>query len=91
MARPEDKTVLVVDDEEDVREYFAMALEDAGFNVLRAANGNEALERIREKTPDFISLDLVMPEKSGIRLLRATSEQRVEEDSLRGGHGPRAR
>jgi CheY-like chemotaxis protein len=59
----------VVDDEEDVREYFAMALEDAGFKVLRAENGNEALERIREKTPDFISLDLVMPEKSGIRLL----------------------
>jgi len=69
MAKPEDKTVLVVDDEEDVREYFAMALEDAGFNVLRAENGNEALDRIREKTPDFISLDLVMPEKSGIRLL----------------------
>jgi len=69
MAKPQDKTVLVVDDEEDVREYFAMALEDAGFNVLRAENGNEALERIREKTPDFISLDLVMPEKSGIKLL----------------------
>jgi CheY-like chemotaxis protein len=69
MAKPEDKTVLVVDDEEDVREYFAMALEDAGFNVLRAENGNEALERIKAKTPDFISLDLVMPEKSGIRLL----------------------
>ena len=30
MAKPEDKTVLVVDDEEDVREYFSMALEDAG-------------------------------------------------------------
>ena len=69
MAKPQDKTVLVVDDEEDVREYFSMALEDAGFNVLRAGNGNEALERIREKTPDFISLDLVMPEKSGIKLL----------------------
>jgi CheY-like chemotaxis protein len=69
MAKPEDKTVLVVDDEEDVREYFAMALEDAGFDVLRAENGNEALDRIREKTPDFISLDLVMPEKSGIKLL----------------------
>ena len=69
MVKPEDKTVLVVDDEEDVREYFSMALEDAGFNVLRAGNGNEALERIREKTPDFISLDLVMPEKSGIKLL----------------------
>jgi CheY-like chemotaxis protein len=69
MARPEDKTILVVDDEEDVREYFAMALEDAGFDVQRAENGNEALERIKEKTPDFISLDLVMPEKSGIKLL----------------------
>jgi CheY-like chemotaxis protein len=69
MARPEEKTVLVVDDEEDVREYFAMALEDAGFDVQRAGNGNEALERIKERTPDFISLDLVMPEKSGIKLL----------------------
>jgi CheY-like chemotaxis protein len=69
VAKPEDKTVLVVDDEEDVREYFAMALEDAGFNVLRAENGNEALDRIKQKTPDFISLDLVMPEKSGIKLL----------------------
>lgn len=69
MARPEEKTVLVVDDEEDVREYFAMALEDAGFDVQRAENGNEALERIKEKIPDFISLDLVMPEKSGIKLL----------------------
>jgi CheY-like chemotaxis protein len=69
MAKPEDKTVLVVDDEEDVREYFAMALEDAGFDVLRAENGNEALDRIKQKAPDFISLDLVMPEKSGIKLL----------------------
>jgi CheY-like chemotaxis protein len=69
MAKPEDKTILVVDDEEDVREYFAMALEDAGFDVQRAENGNVALERIKEKTPDFISLDLVMPEKSGIKLL----------------------
>ena len=77
MARPEDKTVLVVDDEEDVREYFAMALEDAGFDVQRAENGNEALERIREKTPDFISLDLVMPEKSGIKLLYELRQDKV--------------
>ncbi|MCP4600463.1 MAG: response regulator [Proteobacteria bacterium] len=69
MTKPEEKTVLVVDDEEDVREYLAMALEDAGFNVQMAANGNEALEKIKERAPDFISLDLVMPEKSGIKLL----------------------
>ena len=69
MNKPEDKTVLVVDDEEDVLEYLAMALEDAGFNVQRAGDGNEALLRIKEKVPDFISLDLVMPGKSGIKLL----------------------
>jgi CheY-like chemotaxis protein len=69
MPRPEEKTVLVVDDEEDVRDYLEMALEDAGFQVQTASNGNEALDRIREKVPDFISLDLVMPEKSGMKLL----------------------
>jgi CheY-like chemotaxis protein len=76
MARPEDKTVLVVDDEEDVREYLAMALEDAGFQVVRAADGNEALARIAERIPDFISLDLVMPGKSGIKLLHELRRNR---------------
>jgi len=69
MPRPEDKTILVVDDEDDVRDYFADILKDAGFNVVTAADGEEALERVREKPPDFISLDLVMPRKSGIKFL----------------------
>lgn len=69
MTTPQDKTVLVVEDEVDVRDYFADILRDAGFNVVTAANGEEALERVREKTPDFISLDLVMPKKSGIKFL----------------------
>jgi len=69
MTEPEEKYILVVDDEEDVREYLAMALEDAGFVVERAADGNEALKKIKARVPDFISLDLVMPGKSGIKLL----------------------
>ena len=69
MARPEDKTILVVDDEEDVLDYLSTTLRKAGFNVVTARNGNEGLERVREKTPDFISLDLVMPGKSGIKFL----------------------
>jgi CheY-like chemotaxis protein len=69
MTRPEDKTVLVVDDEEDIREYLSTILEDTGFNVVTAADGQEALERVRTSVPDFISLDLVMPRKSGIRFL----------------------
>ena len=69
MPKPQDKTILIVDDEEDVRDYFADILRDAGFNVMTAADGEEALERVREKPPDFISLDLVMPRKSGIKFL----------------------
>jgi CheY-like chemotaxis protein len=69
MARPEDKIVLIVDDEPDIVIYLQTALEDAGFNVMTAGDGEEALEKIRVRKPDFISLDLVMPRKSGIRLL----------------------
>jgi CheY-like chemotaxis protein len=76
MARPEDKTVLIVDDEQDVRDYLSMILEDAGFNVVTAVDGADALERIEEQIPDFISLDLVMPNKSGIKLLHELRRKR---------------
>jgi CheY-like chemotaxis protein len=69
MARAADKNVLVVDDEPGVREYLAQILRDAGFNVLTAEDGDKALEIIRAQKPDFISLDLVMPRKSGHKLL----------------------
>ncbi len=69
MARAEDKTILVVDDEPDVRLFLQTALEDAGFNVLTAEDGDAALDIIKDRKPDFISLDLVMPKRSGPRLL----------------------
>lgn len=69
MVRAEDKTILVVDDEPSVRDYLRMVLEDARFNVVTAPDGEKALKIIRERKPDFISLDLVMPGKSGHKLL----------------------
>jgi CheY-like chemotaxis protein len=69
MERAEDKTILVVDDEPNVREYLAALLKDAGFQVVTAVDGEEALKLIKEKKPDFISLDLIMPKKSGHKLL----------------------
>jgi two-component system alkaline phosphatase synthesis response regulator PhoP len=69
MERAADKTILVVDDEPNVRQYLATVLEDAGFRVLSAGDGEEALEIIKQSAPDFISLDLIMPRKSGHRLL----------------------
>jgi CheY-like chemotaxis protein len=76
MAEPRDKTILIVDDEPDVRRYFQQLLEDAGFNVVTACDGNEALERVRERAPDFISLDLVMPGKTGIKFFHELRRNR---------------
>jgi CheY-like chemotaxis protein len=69
LRRPDEVTVLVVDDEPDVVTYLSSVLEDAGLNVLTAYDGDQALEILRERGADLISLDLVMPRKSGIRLL----------------------
>ena len=69
MSTPAQKTILVVDDEPDVRMFFETALDDAGFNVMTAANGQEALNLLLEKKPDLITLDLVMPGMTGAKFL----------------------
>ncbi|MEJ2369164.1 MAG: response regulator [Acidobacteriota bacterium] len=68
MAKPGDKKVLVVDDEEDVVFFLSTALEDAGFRVETASSVDEALRSIKAAPPDFVSLDMVLPGKSGIVL-----------------------
>ncbi len=62
------KKVLVVDDEADVRNFLSAALIEAGFDVVTAEDGDAALEKIKMQIPDLISLDLVMPHKSGAKL-----------------------
>lgn len=69
MTNVRGKTVLVVDDEPNVRDYLGSVLVDAGFGVLKAEDGEIALAMIREQKPDLISLDLIMPKKSGHKLL----------------------
>ncbi|RJP24093.1 MAG: response regulator [Candidatus Omnitrophota bacterium] len=64
-----EKTVLVVDDEENLRLYLQTVLEDAGFSVVTAVDGLDALEKVKANPPDAISLDLVMPKKSGFKFL----------------------
>jgi DNA-binding response OmpR family regulator len=70
------KKILVVDDEKDVREFLKMALVEAGFEVVLAEDGNVALEKIKKEIPDLISLDLVMPHKSGAKLHRELSKHK---------------
>lgn len=64
------KTILVVDDEDDVRNYLKTALEDAGFKVVTASDGFEALDQVQKEKPDLVSLDLVMPRRSGAKFYR---------------------
>ncbi len=76
MAKASDFQVLVVDDEDDIRAYLSVALEDAGFRVSTASSGREALEAVKRERPAFISLDLVMPGGSGIAFLHELRRHR---------------
>ena len=68
------KTVLVVDDDPDAVDFFVTVLEDNGYKTVSARDGNEALDRIEERIPDLITLDVTMPEKSGVGVYRKLKE-----------------
>jgi len=63
------KNVLVADDTRSIRETARLLLTGAGFNVLMAADGIEAMKQIKEHNPDLILLDLLMPHKTGFDVL----------------------
>ncbi|HEY2585393.1 MAG TPA: response regulator [Tepidisphaeraceae bacterium] len=63
-------TILIVDDEPILRQLFQNVLEHDGHLVLTAANGRDALEVMRERVPDLIMLDLLMPTMDGTTFLR---------------------
>ncbi len=73
------RTMLVVDDDADIRELVAEALEHAGYTVTTADNGIEALEMVARTVPDGIVLDIWMPSLDGfdfMRTLRANEKTR---------------
>ena len=63
-------TILIVEDEADLRELVRYNLEAEGFRVSMAESGDEAVERIRDGVPDLILLDWMLPGLSGIELCR---------------------
>ena len=66
--------ILVVDDERRMVGFIRLNLEQDGFEVIEASNGNEALNRLRDSLPDLILLDVMMPDIDGFEVLRMIRE-----------------
>ncbi len=62
--------VLILDDEEAMREVIRMVLEEDGHEVAEASNGVQGLEMFRERPSDVVVTDLIMPQKDGIETIR---------------------
>jgi CheY-like chemotaxis protein len=69
MRSPE-KTVLIIEDEADAAELFAEMMRVSGFRVLKTTSSTPALSLITAEKPDLIVLDIMMPEISGLDILR---------------------
>jgi DNA-binding response OmpR family regulator len=67
--------ILVVDDEFILRDLMRTVLEEEGFSVITASDGEEALAKANNEMPDLILLDLMMPGKSGLEVCKILKSQ----------------
>ena len=68
-------SVLIVDDEDDVRRVLRRILERAGYETFEAKNGREAIESYKAQKPDVTITDIIMPDVEGIETIRELREQ----------------
>ncbi|MBP7795415.1 MAG: response regulator [Elusimicrobiales bacterium] len=64
------KLILIVDDDDAVRELLEIILRKEGFRVENSSNGNDAITKVKAKNPDLIILDLMLPGFGGFEILR---------------------
>ena len=70
----EQKKILIVDDDPDICEYLSTFLGDNGYATVTAVDGVDALSKVECEAPDLVTLDISMPEKSGVRFYREMKE-----------------
>ncbi len=88
MGTQKQKLVLLVDDEQDIREVLAITLVDMGYDVLEAENGEKALALFRKKRPLIVLTDIKMPGMDGIEILkRIKNENPYTQVIMITGHG----
>ena len=68
------KKILIVDDEEDILTYLSALFQDNGFETVTAGDGETGVEKALAEKPDLITLDLAMPEQSGVKTYRTYKE-----------------
>ncbi len=68
-------TILIVEDEFDIRELLEAYLTNEGYKVIAAEDGEEALERFHDESPDLVLLDLLLPGLDGFQVCRAIREE----------------
>jgi YesN/AraC family two-component response regulator len=71
------KTILIVDDEAPSRDLLREILAPAGYQVLEASDGQEALEMVLQKKPDLLITDRAMPGLGGLELLKELQEKKI--------------
>src|SRR3990170_2727385 len=71
---PSRRRILVVDDEPRMIRFIRLNLEHDGFDVVEASSGTDALVQLRDRLPDLILLDVMMPDMDGFETLRLTRE-----------------
>ena len=64
------KKILIVEDEKDPKRFLQLLLEENGYSIMTASNGEEAALKVEELNPDLITLDIIMPEQSGVKFYR---------------------
>ncbi|GAK60626.1 response regulator receiver modulated diguanylate cyclase [Candidatus Vecturithrix granuli] len=62
--------ILLIDDEEDIRHFLSLTLEDEGYEVITACNGQEGLNLFTRQSPDLVITDMRMPQKDGMAVLK---------------------
>ena len=70
--------VLIVDDDEDIREVLLDRLGSMGYETIGAADGKQGLEAIRRESPDVVFLDIRMPQMDGFEVLAQLGKERQE-------------
>ncbi len=69
------KTILVADDDKNIRELLETELGLEGYNVILADTGSEALKKLKDETPDLLILDIKMPDMHGLEVLEALRKE----------------